>query len=85
MKCRKVDCDGNTFVTNSRKIDGRTAIMRRRECKKCGQRFTTFEVIGRNEYIPAQIRTGVALINRFKDTHKQLHIVMKRFEEKQHE
>lgn len=33
----------NTKVTDSRPIEEGKAIRRRRECEKCGQRFTTFE------------------------------------------
>ncbi|MHA6251428.1 transcriptional regulator NrdR [Oceanobacillus sp. CAU 1775] len=39
----------NTKVTDSRPIEEGKAIRRRRECEKCGQRFTTFE---RMEEIP---------------------------------
>lgn len=33
----------NTKVTDSRPIEEGKSIRRRRECEKCGQRFTTFE------------------------------------------
>lgn len=39
-------CNKATCVTDSRpagKVDGLTAIRRRRECKTCFHRFTTFE------------------------------------------
>lgn len=39
----------NTKVTDSRPIEEGKAIRRRRECEKCGQRFTTFE---RMEEVP---------------------------------
>ncbi|MCF3942564.1 transcriptional regulator NrdR [Oceanobacillus alkalisoli] len=39
----------NTKVTDSRPIEDGRAIRRRRECERCGQRFTTFE---RMEEVP---------------------------------
>ena len=41
MKCPV--CHGATKVTNSRSADQGMAIKRRRECEKCGQRFSTYE------------------------------------------
>lgn len=38
-KCRNVD----TRVIDSRTTEDAKAIRRRRECEKCGARFTTFE------------------------------------------
>ncbi len=42
MKCPKCGCQA-TRVLDSRIIDEGMAIRRRRECEKCGYRFTTFE------------------------------------------
>lgn len=38
-------CQADTKVTNSRETDSGRAIKRRRECTKCGQRFSTLEHI----------------------------------------
>ncbi len=35
----------DTKVTDSRATDDRNSIRRRRECQKCGKRFTTYEMI----------------------------------------
>ena len=42
MKCCKHDCVGDTRVLDSRLVDLHM-IKRRRVCKKCGARFTTYE------------------------------------------
>lgn len=42
MKCSNCD-NKNTKVLDSRPIEDGNAIRRRRECDKCGFRFTTFE------------------------------------------
>lgn len=41
----------DTRVINSRPAQGGDSIRRRRECPKCGERFTTFEVIERAEKV----------------------------------
>ena len=42
--CPYDDCDGHTtLVKDTRLIMGSNAIWRRRECGKCGRRFTTME------------------------------------------
>lgn len=38
----KCNCGADTEITNSRKIDGR--VWRRRTCKECRKRFTTYEM-----------------------------------------
>lgn len=44
MKC--IYCDGtDSKVVDSRPVDDGHAIRRRRECLKCGRRFTTYEKI----------------------------------------
>lgn len=42
MKCAKCEFD-DSKVVESRDIAGGTSIRRRRECLKCGHRFTTYE------------------------------------------
>ncbi|MFH1218286.1 MAG: transcriptional regulator NrdR [Candidatus Peregrinibacteria bacterium] len=42
MICPKCEHNG-TRVLDSRETDGQRAVRRRRECEKCGHRFTTFE------------------------------------------
>ncbi len=42
MKCSACGFE-NSKVIDSRVSDGSTSIRRRRECEKCGSRFTTFE------------------------------------------
>ena len=44
MKCPFCGCM-DTKVSDSRPNDTHTAIRRRRECEKCGKRFTTYEKI----------------------------------------
>lgn len=48
MRCTNCNYK-NTKVTDSRPIEDGRAIRRRRECERCGQRFTTFE---RMEEVP---------------------------------
>ena len=42
---RYCGCGGKTFVVDSRASNRSGALMRRRECRRCGERFTTYEVI----------------------------------------
>lgn len=42
MRCPKCGCD-ESKVVDSRPSEGNDAIRRRRECTKCGFRFTTYE------------------------------------------
>ncbi len=51
MKCRYCSCT-DSKVVDSRPTDDGTAIRRRRECLKCGKRFTTYEKI---EEIPIMV------------------------------
>jgi transcriptional repressor NrdR len=44
MKCPSCQ-DNNSRVVDSRPIDDGRSIRRRRECEKCGYRFTTFEKV----------------------------------------
>ena len=45
-------CDSETRVLESRRADEGAAVRRRRECRKCGRRFTSFE---RREPEPAWV------------------------------
>jgi transcriptional repressor NrdR len=36
-------CQASTRVLETRRVDGESALRRRRECASCGRRFTTFE------------------------------------------
>lgn len=42
MTCRKC-ASRKTKVIDSREIDGGAIVWRRRECKRCGERWTTYE------------------------------------------
>ena len=44
MKCPVCSCP-DSRVLDSRPVDDAASIRRRRECPKCGKRFTTYEVI----------------------------------------
>lgn len=44
MKCPSCQ-NNNTRVLDSRPVDDSRSIRRRRECEKCGYRFTTFEKV----------------------------------------
>ncbi|WP_214824679.1 transcriptional regulator NrdR [Exiguobacterium algae] len=44
MRCPKCDHNG-TRVLDSRPVQDHYSIRRRRECEKCGYRFTTFETV----------------------------------------
>ena len=48
MKCPKCGSDEDKVLESRSARDG-AAIRRRRECLKCGQRFTTYEEIDRDE------------------------------------
>jgi transcriptional repressor NrdR len=50
MKCPKCDVD-NDKVLDSRSARDGAAIRRRRECMRCGYRFTTYEEIDRDEVL----------------------------------
>ena len=50
MICSKCS-DNNTKVLDSRETDGHKAVRRRRECEKCGFRFTTFERIESTSFL----------------------------------
>ena len=41
MNCPR--CDSPTSILETRKAEGGAALRRRRECTKCGHRFTTYE------------------------------------------
>ncbi|MFA6860197.1 MAG: transcriptional regulator NrdR [Clostridia bacterium] len=44
MKCSVCGCE-NSRVIDSRSTDEGNSIRRRRECEKCGKRFTTYETV----------------------------------------
>ena len=50
MKCPKCGIDDDKVLDSRAARDG-AAIRRRRECAKCGHRFTTYEEIDRDELI----------------------------------
>lgn len=70
MKCVYCNCT-ESKVTDSRPTEDNSAIRRRRECVKCGKRFTTYEKIEqptvlviksndrREAFNPEKIRTGL--------------------------
>lgn len=51
MKC-PFCAEENTKVIDSRPADDNNSIRRRRQCEKCGKRFTTYEKL---ETIPLEI------------------------------
>ncbi|MBQ3479394.1 MAG: transcriptional repressor NrdR, partial [Clostridia bacterium] len=51
MKCAWCGCTQSRVVDSRQNEDG-TSIRRRRECEKCGRRFTTYERI---ELVPLMI------------------------------
>lgn len=51
MRCKKCGCE-ESKVIDSRSTDDGTSIRRRRECIKCGYRFTTYERI---ETVPIMV------------------------------
>ena len=50
MKCPKCGADDDKVLDSRAARDG-AAIRRRRECAKCGHRFTTYEEVDRDELI----------------------------------
>jgi len=50
MKCQKCGADDDKVLDSRSARDG-AAIRRRRECLKCGYRFTTYEEIDRDEIL----------------------------------
>ena len=50
MKCPKCGVDEDRVLDSRSARDG-AAIRRRRECTKCGHRFTTYEEIDRDEVL----------------------------------
>jgi transcriptional repressor NrdR len=58
-------CGAQTQVLESRRADDGAAVRRRRECRDCGRRFTTFE---RREPEPAWVRKRSGERQRFDRT-----------------
>ena len=50
MRCPKCQCEDDKVLDSRAARDG-AAIRRRRECQKCGYRFTTYEEIDRDEVL----------------------------------
>jgi transcriptional repressor NrdR len=50
MKCTKCNAE-DTSVVDSRATDDGSAIRRRRECLKCGHRFTTYERVDAAKFV----------------------------------
>lgn len=48
MRCPDPECRGESRVTHTRHPDGKEYVRRRRECEKCGERFTTYEQYARS-------------------------------------
>ena len=57
MRCPYCQVDDDRVI-DSRSTDDDTAIRRRRECKACGQRFTTYERVENEEQIRVVKRDG---------------------------
>ncbi|MFZ9915098.1 MAG: transcriptional regulator NrdR, partial [Phycisphaerales bacterium] len=57
MKCPYCNADDDSVV-DSREADGGAAVRRRRECNRCGRRFTTYERIERAERLVVVKRDG---------------------------
>ena len=55
-------CSGDTQVLETRSADGGAALRRRRRCKECGRRFTSFE---RRERQPAWVMKRSGARQRF--------------------
>ena len=70
MKCMYCGCT-DSKVIDSRSTDENTMIRRRRECTKCGRRFTTYETVettpilviknggNREAFDPGKIKSGI--------------------------
>ena len=70
MKCMYCGCT-DSKVIDSRSTDENTMIRRRRECTKCGRRFTTYETVettpilviknggNRDAFDPGKIKSGI--------------------------
>ncbi|MFZ9880440.1 MAG: transcriptional regulator NrdR [Phycisphaerales bacterium] len=57
MKCPSCNADDDSVV-DSREADGGAAVRRRRECNRCGRRFTTYERVERAERLVVVKRDG---------------------------
>ncbi|MCE2882255.1 MAG: transcriptional regulator NrdR [Planctomycetaceae bacterium] len=57
MKCPSCNADDDSVV-DSREADGGAAVRRRRECNRCGRRFTTYERVERAERLVVVKKDG---------------------------
>lgn len=63
MKCLNPCCEYvKTLVVNSRKADKGKKILRRRHCPKCGERYTSIEILAYFGYPNAQKRAALNLL-----------------------
>lgn len=68
----------DTECKDSRHVsyEGQPAIRRRRSCKACNFRFSTFELTA--EYLNVIRPKGVNQVNKFKDLMRQIYITMEK-------
>ncbi|MFM7051515.1 MAG: transcriptional regulator NrdR [Planctomycetota bacterium] len=57
MKCPSCNADDDSVI-DSREADGGAAVRRRRECNRCGRRFTTYERAERAERLVVVKKDG---------------------------
>jgi len=57
VKCPSCNADDDSVV-DSREADGGAAVRRRRECNRCGRRFTTYERVERAERLVVVKKDG---------------------------
>lgn len=62
MRCPYCDVDDDRVI-DSRAADNGDAIRRRRECRACGQRFSTYE---RAEHVPLTVRKRSGAVEPFQ-------------------
>lgn len=74
MYCPK--CKKNTKIIDSRPLQDRNGIRRRRQCLNCGHRFTTYEEYENSENITdlkelhEKLKRGKAILNMAQDVLK---------------
>ncbi len=62
-KCGEPSDGPNVFVIDSRPVPTVNAVRRRRECRKCGQRFTTMEHVVAGKPVAAEMNDEQLLEN----------------------
>jgi transcriptional repressor NrdR len=65
MKCAWCGCTQSRVVDSRQNEDG-TSIRRRRECEKCGRRFTTYERLGESPLTVTKTDGSTEVYNRNK-------------------